>query len=148
LLETLALIAYRQPITRAEIEDIRGVSVSSHIVKTLLEREWVRVVGHREVPGRPALYGTTRQFLDYFNLKTLDELPTLAELRDLDDLHPELALDNPEQAEAEQASNGPHSEADEEGLEVAPAEVVEQSETEEKVTGSQESQDQDDPTLH
>lgn len=97
LLETLALIAYRQPITRAEIEDIRGVSVSSHIVKTLLEREWVRVVGHREVPGRPSLYGTTRQFLDYFNLKTLDELPTLAELRDLDTIHPELELDNSEE---------------------------------------------------
>ncbi len=148
LLETLALIAYRQPITRAEIEDIRGVSVSSHIVKTLLEREWVRVVGHRDVPGRPALYGTTRQFLDYFNLKTLDELPTLAELRDLDDLHPELALDNPEQAEAEQASNGPQSEADEEGLQVESAEAVELPETEERVTSSQESQDQDDPTLH
>jgi len=93
LLETLALVAYRQPITRAEIEEIRGVAVSTHIVKTLTEREWVRVVGHRDVPGRPALFGTTRQFLDYFNLKTLDELPTLAELRDLDKLHPELDLD-------------------------------------------------------
>lgn len=93
LLETLALIAYRQPITRAEIEEIRGVAVSTQIVKTLTEREWVRVVGHRDVPGRPALFGTTRQFLDYFNLKTLDELPTLAELRDLDKLHPELDLD-------------------------------------------------------
>ena len=80
LMETLALIAYRQPITRGEIEDIRGVSVSTNIVKTLMEREWVRVVGQRDVPGRPSLYGTTREFLDYFGLKSLDELPTLAEL--------------------------------------------------------------------
>jgi len=84
LLETLALIAYRQPITRGEIEEIRGVGVSSSIVKTLLEREWIRVVGHRDVPGRPAVYGTTRQFLDYFNLRTLEDLPTLTELRDMD----------------------------------------------------------------
>lgn len=92
LLETLALIAYRQPITRGEIEEIRGVSVSSHITKTLLEREWVRIVGHRDVPGRPAMYGTTRQFLDYFNLKNLDELPSLAEIRDLDTINAELEL--------------------------------------------------------
>lgn len=84
VLETLALIAYRQPITRAEIEEIRGVTVSSHIVKTLLEREWVRVIGYREVVGKPALYGTTKAFLDHFNLTSLDELPTLAELKDLD----------------------------------------------------------------
>ena len=92
LLETLALIAYRQPITRAEIEEVRGVSVSSNIVRTLLEREWVRIVGHRDVPGRPALFGTTRRFLDYFNLASLDELPTLAEIRDIEDLEPELEL--------------------------------------------------------
>ncbi len=84
LLETLALIAYRQPITRAEIEEVRGVAVSTHIIRTLEERLWVRVLGHREVPGRPALYGTTRGFLDYFNLKALNQLPTLAEIRDLD----------------------------------------------------------------
>lgn len=78
LLETLAIIAYRQPVTRGEIEDIRGVAVSSNIVRTLLEREWVQVVGHKEVPGRPALYATTRQFLDYFGLRALDELPALA----------------------------------------------------------------------
>lgn len=78
LLETLALIAYRQPITRAEIEEIRGVAVSSHIIKTLQEREWIRIVGYRDVPGKPGLYATTRQFLDHFNLKTLDELPPLA----------------------------------------------------------------------
>jgi len=94
LLETLALIAYRQPVTRADIEDVRGVSVSTSIVKTLLEREWVRVVGHRDVPGRPALYATTRQFLDYFNMKSLDELPSLSEIKDLSKLDPELDLGN------------------------------------------------------
>ncbi len=92
LLETLALIAYRQPITRAEIEQIRGVAVSSSIIKTLEEREWIRVVGYRDVPGRPALFGTSRSFLDYFNLKSLDELPPLAEIRDLDDYEPQLDL--------------------------------------------------------
>jgi len=91
LLETLALIAYRQPITRPEIEQIRGVVVSSNIIKTLEEREWVRVVGHRDVPGKPALFGTTRAFLDYFNLKSLDQLPPLSEIRDMED--PQLRLD-------------------------------------------------------
>ena len=94
LLETLALIAYRQPITRGEIEDIRGVSVSTQIIKTLLERDWVRVVGHRDVPGRPALYTTTRAFLDYFGLRSLNELPPLAALREPGELlrdHPALA---------------------------------------------------------
>jgi segregation and condensation protein B len=90
LLETLALIAYRQPITRGEIEDIRGVTVSSTIMRTLQERSWIRVVGHREVPGRPELLGTTREFLDYFGLRSLDDLPTLAELRDLDDIKVQL----------------------------------------------------------
>ena len=94
LLETLALIAYRQPVTRGEIEEVRGVSVSSTIIKTLLEREWVRVVGHKDVPGKPSLYGTTKEFLDYFNLKSLDQLPTLAEIKDLDSVHPELELDD------------------------------------------------------
>jgi segregation and condensation protein B len=83
-LETLALVAYRQPVTRGEIEDIRGVAVSSNIIRTLVEREWVRIVGHREVPGRPAMYATTRQFLDYFNLTSLDQLPPLSDSRDLD----------------------------------------------------------------
>lgn len=92
LMETLALIAYRQPITRGEIEDIRGVSVSSNIIRTLQEREWVRPLGHKDVPGKPTLYGTSREFLDYFNLKSLNELPTLAEIRDLDQYHPELAF--------------------------------------------------------
>jgi segregation and condensation protein B len=97
VLETLAIIAYRQPVTRAEIEDIRGVSVSTQIMRALQEREWIRLVGHRDVPGRPAMYGTTRKFLDYFNLKGLDELPSLLELRDLDDMHPELDLRFPEE---------------------------------------------------
>lgn len=94
LLETLALVAYRQPITRGDIEQIRGVSVSSTIIRTLLDREWIRVVGHRDVPGRPAMFATTRQFLDYFNLKSLQELPPLSEIRDLDKLNPELALED------------------------------------------------------
>ncbi len=99
LLETLSLIVYRQPITRGEIEEVRGVSVSSSIIKTLLEREWIKVVGHKEVPGRPALYGSTKQFLDYFNLNTLNELPSLAELTDLDQEHPELDLGAPTEGE-------------------------------------------------
>jgi len=107
LLETLALIAYRQPITRGEIEEIRGVAVSTNIVKTLLEREWVRVVGHRDVPGRPALYATTRKFLDYFGLKTLNELPTLAELRNPDSLGDDLPLDLP--GEKPVPASGPQS---------------------------------------
>lgn len=84
LLETMALIAYRQPITRGEIEDVRGVAVNSNIIKTLIEREWIRVVGYREVPGRPAMFATTKAFLDHFNLKSLDELPALAELREME----------------------------------------------------------------
>jgi segregation and condensation protein B len=92
LLETLALIAYRQPITRGEIEQIRGVGVASSIVKTLEEREWVRVVGYRDLPGKPALFGTTKAFLDYFNLKSLDQLPPLSEIREIEDIDPELAF--------------------------------------------------------
>jgi len=92
ILETLALVAYRQPITRGEIEEIRGVSVSSHIIKSLLERNWVRVVGHRDVPGRPAMFATTRQFLDYFDLKSLEDLPPLSEIKDLDKLNEARAL--------------------------------------------------------
>ncbi len=95
LLETLALIAYRQPITRGEIEDIRGVSVSTSIIKTLMERDWVKVVGHRDVPGKPAMYASTKQFLDYFNLKGLSDLPTLAEIRDIDSINAELDLTEP-----------------------------------------------------
>ena len=93
LLETLALVAYRQPITRAEIEEVRGVVVSTNIVRTLLERNWIRVVGHRDVPGKPAMFGTTKDFLDYFGLKKLEDLPTLAELKDgLPELSPQTDL--------------------------------------------------------
>jgi segregation and condensation protein B len=92
-LETLALIAYRQPITRGEIEQVRGVAVNSNIIKALEEREWIRVVGHRDVPGKPALFGTTKAFLDYFGLKRLDELPPLSELKDIGELEPQLPLD-------------------------------------------------------
>ncbi len=106
LLETLSLIAYRQPITRGEIEDVRGVSVSSSIIKTLLEREWVRVLGHRDVPGRPAMYGTTREFLDYFGMKRLNELPPLSELRDIDSINAELDLKMPGEALTEQQEDG------------------------------------------
>lgn len=103
LLETLSLIAYRQPITRGEIEDIRGVSVSTNIMKTLMERDWVKVVGHRDVPGKPAMYASTKQFLDYFGLKSLSDLPTLAEIRDIDSINAELDLAEPgsEHAEAQ-----------------------------------------------
>ena len=100
LLETLALIAYRQPITRGEIEDIRGVSVSTNIIRTLEERDWVKSLGHKEVLGRPTLYGTTREFLDYFNLKSLNELPTLAEIRDIDQFNPEFTFEDKNEAAA------------------------------------------------
>ena len=114
MLETLALIAYRQPITRGDIEDIRGVAVSSQIIKTMLEREWVRVVGHKDVPGRPAMYATTRKFLDYFNLRNLDELPSLADIADLDTLNGELDLDTgefsptPDNTESEAEASDEH----------------------------------------
>lgn len=98
LLETLALIAYRQPITRGEIEQIRGVAVNPNIIKSLLERSWVRVVGHRDVPGRPELLGTTRDFLDYFGLRKLDDLPTLVQLREMEELRVQLALPGAEPA--------------------------------------------------
>ena len=100
LLETLAIIAYRQPVTRGEIEDIRGVSVSTSIIQTLLERDWIKVVAHKEAPGRPGLYGTTKQFLDYFNVTSLNDLPTLQEIQELDP-----SIDNSQhilQAESEQ----------------------------------------------
>jgi len=98
LFETLALIAYRQPMTRGEIEEVRGVSVSSNIVRSLLEREWIRIVGHRDVPGRPALFGTTKLFLDYFGLKKLEDLPPLADLADWESLRVQLNLPQVEQS--------------------------------------------------
>lgn len=112
LLETLSLIAYRQPITRGEIEQIRGVAVSTQILKTLLERGWVKSVGHRDVPGRPALYATTHEFLDYFDLKTLDQLPPLAEIRDLNTISRELNIDLPIES-TESANDSPEQVEDE-----------------------------------
>ena len=133
LMETLALIAYRQPITRGEIEDIRGVSVSSNIIKTLQEREWVKPLGHKEVPGRPTLYGTTKTFLDYFNLKSLNELPTLAEIRDLDRFNPEFPFDESAVEEASVAGAA-DSAADESARSDAVLEVeAEDDEDEEEI---------------
>ncbi|HUT40486.1 MAG TPA: SMC-Scp complex subunit ScpB [Gammaproteobacteria bacterium] len=135
LLETLALIAYRQPITRGEIEEVRGVTVSTNIMKTLQEREWVQVVGHRDVPGRPAMYGTTRQFLNYFSLKNLDELPSLAELRDLNAIGRELQLDLSEipglLVESADAGEGAETDAvnDAEAVEAAPVNEASEGES-------------------
>jgi segregation and condensation protein B len=112
LLETLALIAYRQPITRGEIEDVRGVTVNPNIVRTLTERGWIRVVGHREVPGHPELLGTTREFLDYFGLKSLDELPTLAALKDMDDIGIQLEFGGPASVQAAPAGQPAANDAD------------------------------------
>ncbi len=112
LLETLAIIAYRQPITRGEIEDIRGVSISSSIIKTLQEREWIRIVGHRDVPGKPELLASTKQFLDYFNLKKLSDLPSLAEIKDFDKINPDL-FEGLEEVPQEQQAETTGSEGDE-----------------------------------
>lgn len=115
LLETIALIAYRQPITRGEIEEIRGVAVSTHIIKTLQEREWVRVVGHRDVPGRPAMYATTKTFLDYFDMASLEELPSLQEIRDLDKINQELNLEGEEPNASESADTSEEVASEESG---------------------------------
>ncbi len=131
LLETLVLIAYKQPLTRGEIEHVRGVAVSTNIIKTLLEREWVRVVGHRDVPGKPALYATTKAFLDYFNLKSLEELPTLAEIRDLDKINAELDLQEPGVEQTEAGEEGVNTE------EIAQAEAAEASAEGEEAIGDQ-----------
>lgn len=125
LLETLAIIAYRQPITRGDIEQIRGVSISSNILRTLQERDWIKVIGHRDVPGRPELLGTTKAFLDYFNLKSLDQLPTLAEIKDIDNLEPELELNYPDTDEdtPEAAQHGKADTSRESSEEAQPAEA-------------------------
>lgn len=127
LLETLALIAYRQPITRGDIEAIRGVAVSSNIVRTLLERNWIRVVGHRDVPGKPAMFGTTRDFLDYFGLKRLEDLPPLSELKDLDNLNVELDLptEYPQEDLVDQLEEAGDS-ATEQGANAEESDVVEE----------------------
>lgn len=125
VLETMALIAYRQPITRSEIEDVRGVSVSSHIVKSLLEREWIRVIGHRDVPGKPALFGTTKNFLDYFGLKNLSDLPPLAELRNIDSIERELDFGDKETLEQGEEQTSNEAEAETEQVAVLPVVVGE-----------------------
>ena len=142
-LETLALIAYRQPITRSEIEEIRGVSISSTIMRTLQERNWIRTVGHREVPGRPELLGTTREFLDYFGLKSLDQLPTLAELKDVDTIGVQLELpaDQAPAPDREGAAEGEVAAATEEG---AVNEAVASNEAEQGDAGSTEAAADDD----
>jgi segregation and condensation protein B len=125
LLETLSLIAYRQPITRGDIEDVRGVAVSSNIIRTLLDRDWVRVVGHRDVPGRPAMYATTKTFLDYFNLKNLDELPSLDEIREMDDANQKLELIN---AEKQASATREYDFTSEEDVEARGEEVLTETE--------------------
>ncbi len=131
LLETLALVAYRQPLTRGEIEQIRGVTVNPNIIKTLLERSWIRVVGHRDVPGKPELLGTTSDFLDYFNLKKLDDLPTLVQLKEMEDLRLQLALPGAEPVVVEasveasvEADSDPEDEQDNPVLEARPQGLV------------------------
>ncbi len=137
LLETLALIVYRQPITRAEIEEIRGVAVSSNIVKTLQEREWIRIVGHKEVPGRPAMLGTTRQFLDYFNLKNLDEMPPLADIQDIDKLYPELDFKTHPEAGTEPIIDEEDKEDKEELVESFMEEAKEEPDSEQEQSNSE-----------
>lgn len=156
LLETLALIVYRQPITRGEIEEIRGVAVSSNIIKTLQEREWVRVVGHRDVPGKPALYASTKEFLDYFNLESLDQLPPLSEIKDLDsiatDLDPEKnadlleAISEMKEAEAQEAES--ETEAEVIGNDTAAdntAEAEVKGENSEELADTEEKEESDEP---
>ena len=150
----MSLIAYRQPITRGEIEEVRGVSVSSNIIRTLQEREWIKVLGHKDVPGKPALYGTSREFLDYFNLKSLDDLPTLAEIKDLDKAYPELALvdhhaevsDSEEGSESEEADVVDADErAEVESDEMdADTEISDDDVAEDAVSDEMESEDVDD----
>lgn len=123
LLETLALIAYRQPITRGDIEEIRGVGVSSNIIRTLIDREWIRVVGHRDVPGRPAMFATTKQFLDYFDLKSLQNLPALAEIKGLGKVNEELELD--EELGEQRVLEIPEEAVDEASIELTEAEAAE-----------------------
>jgi segregation and condensation protein B len=134
-METLALIAYRQPVTRGDIEQVRGVAVSSNIVRTLLEREWIRVVGYKEVPGRPAMYGTTKAFLDYFNLKSLVEMPPLAEIR---------ALVEPELADEAALAGGPDPEI---SMPLAVETKLEPSETSGESEVSDEADEANEPTV-
>ena len=142
LLETLSIIAYRQPITRGDIEEIRGVAVSSHIIKTLSEREWVKVVGQRDVPGRPSLYATTRQFLDYFNLENLEGLPTLRELADIDSIAPELALEMEAEKPKDETEQSDSEKSDSEKSDSEKSEPDALSENQESETSSQSEQNE------
>jgi len=161
-LETLALIAYRQPITRGDIEDVRGVAVSSNIIQSLLERQWIRVIGHRDVPGRPALYATTKQFLDYFNLSSLEQLPSLSEIRDLDKINEELEFDMPavegqegEDSDSEEGDNDNSAEANADNAEESdkaqdddePQEEASAEQSEENAEDDESDQVLDDPDL-
>lgn len=131
LLETLALIAYKQPITRGEIEEVRGVAVSTNIIRTLLERAWIRVVGHKDVPGKPAMYATTREFLDYFSLKSLKELPSLADIKDIALINPELQLEEEPPHEGrsielpvEELDDSAEANSEDNGLSMAEADAI------------------------
>ena len=139
LLETLALIAYRQPITRGDIEEVRGVSVRSSIIRTLQEREWIRVVGHRDVPGKPALFGTTKAFLDYFGLASLDDLPSLAEIKDMENLEPELDLGAPEEEMSDATGEA------EAGMEERNSEEVDEASAESDMADPEPFEDDEDP---
>jgi len=138
LMETLAIIAYRQPVTRGDVEDVRGVSVTPNIIRTLLERGWVSVVGHRDVPGKPEMFGTTRDFLDYFGLKTLDELPELDELKDLDAFGVQLELPDQEGGATDQ------SESSTDAPEVASLEAARDRQSDEYDPGIASDEDPDD----
>jgi segregation and condensation protein B len=140
MLETLSLIAYRQPVTRGEIEEVRGVSVSSSIIRTLQEREWIRVVGHRDVPGKPALFGTTKIFLDYFELVSLDDLPTLAEIKDMESLEPELDFEASANEPASESDSDPESDQD------TVSEVASDITSEEETTDTESPQNQQQGT--
>ena len=144
-LETLALIAYRQPITRGEIEQVRGVATNSNIIKALEEREWIRVVGHRDIPGRPELLGTTKGFLDYFGLKRLDELPPLSELKDIGELEPQLQFDNvmddPTPIDAGSLGATPGVEAEAETANAEDLDASDSSESEDDDLATSESED-------
>lgn len=144
LLETLALIAYRQPITRSEIEEIRGVSISSTIMRTLQERNWIRTVGHREVPGRPELLGTTRDFLDYFGLKSLEELPTLAELKDVETIGVQLELNAGDPSPAGETAVAPEASVEEQTSDAEAQSLQDSSEEELEERATDDSDDDDE----
>lgn len=143
-LETLAIIAYRQPITRGEIEQVRGVAVSSNIIKALEEREWIRVIGHRDVPGRPELLGTTKGFLDYFGLKSLDQLPPLSALKDFGELDPQLSFTDPDAPKPEAIIAGVHDDAEPDDAEPDDAYSAGEAASSDPADDAEQNHDQDD----